>query len=136
MAASFAIRQSETILARSVSHPLPQHVAQKYGYLARPMLKLPRFQRRLAGAGVFLKFCGDLRLTAPGKSRSVWQLPRCFAPTKSRSIFTYHHDVARWTVGSQHCHLQTVAKGQEFVIDPTGCPGVMAWIRRLFTNAA
>lgn len=105
-------------------------------YLARSKLKLSRLRRSFPGGGVFPKFENELCLTAPGQSRSVWQLPRCFAPTRDRSIFSYHHDVNRWTVGSNHCHLQTVAKGQEFVVDTVGCPGVMTWVRQLFTNAA
>jgi hypothetical protein len=49
---------------------------------------------------------------------------------------SYHHDVGRWSVGRQYCYLESVDKGQEFVINPSGRPGVMSWVRRLFNDVA
>jgi hypothetical protein len=105
-------------------------------YFASPTLTLPRFREGLPGGGVFPKFRSELCLTAPGHSRRVWHLPRCFAPTSARSIMSYHHDIGRWRIGNQYCHLQSVDKGQEFVINPTGRPGVMTWVRGLFNDVA
>jgi Nucleotide modification associated domain 3 len=104
-------------------------------YIARRTLNLPGINHRLPGAGVFAKLNGDLCLTAPGQSRSVWKLPRWFAPTKSRSIFTYHSDIKRWTLGRKFCQLQTVAKGQEFVLDADKCSEATTWAENLIVNS-
>ena len=98
-------------------------------YVARDKLDLEGLNRPVSGGGVFQRFSDEQCLTAPGESRrSVWLLPRCF----DRLNFTYHNEGARWTQRGDDYHLQTVAKGQEFVIDTTNCPKVIDWVRRLF----
>jgi hypothetical protein len=79
------------------------------------------------GAGVFSAFDSRLRLTEPGNSRrSVWRLPSDFLPG-SRPALTYHRAPSRWTETPDACRLQSVAKGQEFVLDLAEYPGVHRW---------
>src|SRR5437868_4637638 len=47
-------------------------------YIATDDLQLPGTGMKLSGAGIFPKFDSILCLTAPGKSRSKWQLPLSF----------------------------------------------------------
>jgi hypothetical protein len=78
------------------------------------------------GGGVFRAFDSRLTLTEPGMSRSVWQLPSDFIPGP-RPALTYHGSLSRWTAIEDRCRLQSVAKGQEFVLDLTQYPGVHQW---------
>jgi hypothetical protein len=96
-------------------------------YLSRRSLQLPGLRRRLPGGGAFKHFSSGLCLTAPGESRSVWKLPRFFAPADSRPILSYHHNPRRWTPGRDCCYLRSVGRGQEFVVDSDLCPDAVAW---------
>ncbi len=79
------------------------------------------------GAGVFSTFDSRLRLTETGNPRrSVWRLPTDFMPG-SRPALTYHGATLRWTATEDGCRLQSVAKGQEFVLTLDEYPGVRRW---------
>lgn len=79
------------------------------------------------GAGVFSSFDTRLRLTEAGnRRRSVWHLPSDFLPG-SRPALTYHSAPSRWTKTDDGCRLQSVAKGQEFVLPLDEYPGVRRW---------
>jgi hypothetical protein len=83
------------------------------------------------GGGVFPRFRDELQLTQPGeRRRSLWRLPADFSP-RQRTALTYHGDPARWTDDGDFCRLQSVAKGQEFVLDLKEYPGVRHWAERL-----
>ena len=72
------------------------------------------------GAGVFPRFDERLLLTEPGKSVSRWRLPRWFDPAGRKSALTYHRNPKRWERrrgDSKHVYLQSVGRGQEFVLD-------------------
>lgn len=83
------------------------------------------------GGGMFRRFDPELQLTAPGRSRSVWSLPRWFAPGKGRSALSYHAAPERWSTKGDRCLLQSVARGQEFVLDLEGRPEATAWLKGL-----
>jgi hypothetical protein len=87
------------------------------------------------GAGVFSRFDPRLRLTEQGKSRSVWRLPSDFMP-HSRPALTFHASLSRWTDTGDGCRLQSVAKGQEFVLNLDHYPGVHQWVDALVERAA
>jgi hypothetical protein len=79
------------------------------------------------GAGVFPAFESRLSLTEPeNPRRSVWHLPSDFLPG-SRPALTYHRAPSRWTKTENGCRLQSVAKGQEFVLNLAEYPGVRGW---------
>jgi hypothetical protein len=76
--------------------------------------------------GVFATFNETLVLTETGMPRSVWKLPTDFMP-RSRQALTYHKAPGRWTEAVGGCRLQTVSKGQEFVLDLAEYPEVLRW---------
>lgn len=86
----------------------------------------------LPGAGIFPRFRPELQLTAPGASRSVWQLPHWFLRDDSPPSLSYHTNRTRWTRGEQAALLRTVGRGQEFVFDSGLSPLVPGWLSRLF----
>jgi hypothetical protein len=82
---------------------------------------------RSGGAGAFAAFNPRLQLTERrSPRRSVWRLPSDFLPGSRRAL-TYHQDPSRWTKTDDGCRLQSVAKGQEFVLNLGEYPGVRAW---------
>ena len=88
------------------------------------------------GGGVFRKFTPRLQLTgANSPGRSLWRLPADFLPA-SRVPLTYHGDSSRWRADGDFCRLQSVAKGQEFVLDLTHYPGVQRWAEKLVQREA
>ena len=79
------------------------------------------------GGGVFPFFDSSRCLTEAGSQRrSVWRLPADFLPG-SRTPLTYHREESRWTSTADGCRLQTVGKGQEFVLNLEDYPGVRHW---------
>ena len=102
-------------------------------YLAADRLYLPgERSRRLPGAGVFSCFAPALQLTATGSGgSSTWRLPAWFHPGGRRSALSYHRDPTRWNRDGETVLLQTVGRGQEFVIDGDDYPEVVSWIAHL-----
>jgi hypothetical protein len=87
------------------------------------------------GGGVFPTFRPNLRLTAPDSTkRSIWRLPADFQP-EGRTPLTYHANASRWSAARDGCRLQSVAKGQEFVLDLQTYPGVQRWAEELVGRA-
>jgi hypothetical protein len=97
-------------------------------YVAREHLS---FEPSLPGGGVFSRFRPAFQLTsASGKTVTDWELPAAFHPKNAGSL-SYHTKPKRWSEPSGgRVRLQTVGRGQEFVIDVT--PGIQEWIARLF----
>lgn len=84
------------------------------------------------GAGLFSRFADCLQLSrSDAVNRSEWRLPSWFH-YEAGSTFSYHDHKGRWSQDSDSCILQSVARGQEFVL----CPGNMAqaekWLEQLF----
>ena len=77
-----------------------------------------------------------LRLTAPGRTRSWWQVPRWFFPGKGRPPMTYHGDGTRWTLGEDHAYVRSAHRGQEFVLDAEHYPEALTWAYELISGAA
>jgi Nucleotide modification associated domain 3 len=100
-------------------------------YISTPRLQLPGVNITVPGAGVFERFDPALLLTAPGMSRSTWLLPGWFHPAGKRSTLSYHGSPARWTQKEDHLLLNTVGRGQEFVLDCEEYPQALDWLREL-----
>lgn len=83
------------------------------------------------GAGLFQRFLPELSLTAPGKTRSIWQLPLWFHPTGRQSSLSYHNQPGRWSFQDNYAFLQTVGRGQEFVLDCNDYPEAKEWLTNL-----
>ena len=104
-------------------------------YVAGERLALPgTSQTRLAGAGVFDRFRPELQLTAsPEKRLSLWSLPAWFAPGRRKPL-TYHSRRERWSPKGDRILLQTVGRGQEFVLDLDEYPEALAWLGGLLNG--
>lgn len=87
----------------------------------------------IAGGGLFSHFREPLRLTAPGQSRSTWQLPRWFYPTANRQALSYHQRLDRWSLRPDSCELKSVAKGQEFVLQADKYPESEGWLQAIIS---
>ncbi len=96
-------------------------------YVARDDLVLPGMEQGCAGAGAFESYREGLRLTAPGRTRTWWRLPRWFFPEDGRAALTYHGNRERWTRHGDHVLLRSAARGQEFVLDTADYPEAVAW---------
>lgn len=85
-------------------------------------------------AEVFDRLTDKRVLTAPKQSRSLWQLPAGFSP-RGRSALTYHSNLNRWgEVTDNVVRLQTVAKGQEFVLDLDKYPEIVDWVAEVIAG--
>jgi hypothetical protein len=78
------------------------------------------------GAGAFESFETRLRLTAPGRTRSIWQLPRAF---QDSDITHVRRDA--WSPASDPAHVivRSGGRGQEFVV--TAQPALLEWAESL-----
>ena len=104
-------------------------------YVAADRLAIPGLKRTIPGGGCFTKAHDALLLTDQTQAhpkRSVWRLPGWFLPPRGRPAFSYHTDRSRWSRDGDQVLLQTVAKGQEFVLDTNGLAQTIPWLRQLF----
>lgn len=118
-------------------HP---HVAAPAGrtnntlYFGSDRLELGGTPLGLPGAGVFRSYHDRLRLTKAGATRSVWSLPGWFEPKPGRRALGYHTEPSRWSRDGDRVALQTVARGQEFVLDAADYPEAVDWVRHLLVG--
>lgn len=107
-------------------------------YVASPTLKFPRQSRlgQLAGGGAFGRVSDARTLSAPNQtSRSLWRLPAFFAPSENDRALSYHADPARWRAAdNEWVYLQSVAKGQEFVMDLADAKQQFGWLDAIFNS--
>lgn len=96
-------------------------------YVAADRLGLPSIAD-LSGAAAFPKFADALRLTAPRETRrSWWRLPKWFYPERGVPPLSSHERSYRWHLQDDACLLQSVALGQEFVLDVKHYPEAIEW---------
>ena len=86
--------------------------------------------------GPFPSYSDQLVLTELGKSRSRWRLPKWFYPAVGKAVLSYHGNVTRWTASENCADLQSVARGQEFVLDADDYPEAAEWAKRLISENA
>ena len=99
-------------------------------YIAANDLVLPGVEG-LPGAASFTKFRNALQLTAEGMTRSIWRLPQWFYPRAGVCFLSSHERKDRWRMEGNTCLLNSVARGQEFIVD-TGCvPESIGWAAHL-----
>lgn len=99
--------------------------------------KLPEeINKNKSGYGVFRNISDIQTLTDTRQNnRSVWRLPAGFYPTEGKSALTYHPDKKRWEIENDDwVKLQSVAKGQEFVLDTKHYPDINKWLAELFSS--
>ena len=86
------------------------------------------------GGGIFERLRPELILTQADSNCSVWTLPRWFNPN-GRPALSYHSKPARWTDCETSTRLQSIGRGQEFVIDVDEYPEARGWLRSIFHAA-
>ncbi|MFL5694718.1 MAG: hypothetical protein ACJ795_23245 [Ktedonobacteraceae bacterium] len=100
-------------------------------YISTSYLHLPGIDSNKPGSGVFPLLASDLCLTAPNKSRSIWQLPNWFYPHENTPGLSYHSSLHRWKLDGDTVLLNTVGRGQEFVLDCQDYPEAIQWLSQL-----
>ena len=128
--------QRDPMPAWAADHP---HVVQPDRtnntlYVAAEHLTLDGEPLDTAGSGVFTHYGDELRLTAPGCTRSVWSLPPWFAPCKGRLPLSGHSKADRWAPVDGGVRLRSVGRGQEFVLDMNAYPEATAWVRSIIAR--
>lgn len=115
-------------------HLAPRAIEYENNTLYFASDRLSSIGLKTSGAGTFDRIRPELILTHTDSSRSVWELPRWFAPGR-RPPLTYHGDPTRWTDCGSSTLLQTVGIGQEFVLDAEQYPEAREWLRSIFRAA-
>jgi len=100
-------------------------------YISTEKLTLGGSELPILGAGTFPSYTHALRLSTPDGSRSLWTLPEWFYPD-GKPPLSYHRNQRRWSSDGQHALLQSVARGQEFVLNTQYYPEAESWIKSLF----
>ncbi|MDE0507683.1 MAG: hypothetical protein OXI17_03480 [Gammaproteobacteria bacterium] len=104
-------------------------------YAAADNLRINGKLLGLSGAGFFSHYNERLVLTAPKPNRkcSQWRLPSAFYPDSGKPPLSYHGRLSRWSrlEDGAYCGLQSVSRGQEFVLDIERYPGVADWLQSL-----
>ncbi|WP_439133337.1 hypothetical protein [Pseudomaricurvus sp.] len=109
-------------------HPHCQREVDSNNMLYLGSEQLTLVDQPLAGAGFGQRVHEGCVLTDPAANRpSAWRLPRWFYPGDTREPLSFHHKTERWSRNSRHCFLQSVARGQEFVLDSRAYPAAKNW---------
>ena len=111
----------------------PQHYSHRNNHLYIGA-EHSRFAPGEHGGGYFSRFTSELQLTAPNGTRTLWRVPQWMVPKQGRRALTYHDDPARWTMGPEHAFMQSVGKGQEFVLHCNDYPEAHSWLSSLITS--
>jgi hypothetical protein len=106
-------------------------------YVGAERLALPGLQSSaIPGAGLFAVFTPKWQLTEPQCSRpGLWLLPDWFHPDGRASALTYHGGTARWQKSKGGVMLDSVSRGQEFVLNCDHYPEAVGWVRELLVFA-
>ncbi|WBY01533.1 hypothetical protein PE066_19035 [Ramlibacter tataouinensis] len=103
-------------------------------YVATQHLTFGRRPTNTAGAGMFRRWTSSLQLTEPGRSRSRWLLPSWMSPEAGMPALSLHSKESRWETIGNRVRLQTVGKGQEFVLNMGEHRDGIAWVRSLIES--
>jgi len=132
---SLATNEVATEVPWASGHPhlaAPERYKNNTLYFASD--RLSSIGLRTSGAGAFDRIRPELILTDTDASCSMWRLPRWFHPN-GRPALSYHSKPARWTDCDNATRLQSVGRGQEFVLDVDDYPEARGWVRSIFRAA-
>jgi hypothetical protein len=104
------------------------HLNHNTRYVAKQKLAIAGLDGELPGARVRETHDDRLVFTSTGASRSIWDLPAWFEPRDGRPALGYREDLSRWMRSKDRVRLQSVARGQEFVLDTTNYPEAIPWL--------
>lgn len=101
-------------------------------YVASDMMQL--HDQIFDGGGLFRHISDSRILTKrEQRQRSIWQVPSWLHP-KHGSRLSYHENQERWTLTKDICVLESVARGQEFVLSLRNSCFADTWLHELFTG--
>ena len=105
-------------------------------YVGRSKLEPPAGRNSgRPGAGIFARFGPHRCLTDAGASGpSQWRLPHWCWPRDGRVPLSCHDRSERWQSDGSGVLLQSVARGQEFVLDSRRYPEALNWAEGLFRD--
>lgn len=105
-------------------------------YVASDELVLPGVESTgLKGGGSVLTLNEQRTLTdLTSRNRSTWRLPSWFRQADGQSPLSYHASPDRWNDHGDDVQLQSVARGQEFVLDCENRPQASDWLMKLFAE--
>jgi hypothetical protein len=106
-------------------------------YIGSERLMIGNETTNVRGGGVFSTLNENLILTdQQQRLRTIWKLPPWFYPfnpNNNRPSLSYHGDQNRWAINEDgSVRLQTVGRGQEFVLDVDHYPEAVQWAKSLF----
>jgi Nucleotide modification associated domain 3 len=105
-------------------------------YTARDRLSLNGRQLQIPGGGVFPVYRETMRLTAPGRTRRYWRLPRWFCHPEAGKRLSYNRRRGNWSaMRDGNVVLRAAAIGQEFVLDCDNYSEIFGWLAQLFAQA-
>ena len=91
--------------------------------------------RSLPGAGIFPCQTASRTLTENNDALSRWRLPAWMHPKTLQATLSYHQDPDRWFErDADWCALQSVGKGQEFVLTAQDPTLPQRWLTQLFAD--
>lgn len=107
-------------------------------YIASKGINIPGMPKcSSTGSGVFTRYTPQLCLTAAESNRpSLWRLPAWFSPMAKRTL-SYHTAQERWHRCKQDRDkvlLESVGRGQEFVIDVENCSEANEWLAEILAT--
>lgn len=105
-------------------------------YVSADKLHIDGQPTNAPGGGMFKRWMPALQLTEPGCTRSKWLLPGWMAPSSDLRPMSMHGNLSRWEVAGEQVRLQTVGKGQEFVLDVGTSSLAKTWLRGLIDSQA
>lgn len=99
-------------------------------YTAKEKLDISNCSTKtIPGSGVFDKYSRTLQLSKEGSLQSsMWSLPGWFYPSNSKTPLSYHNEISRWAHNNSEVILNSVSRGQEFVLDCDFYPESKKWI--------
>lgn len=101
-------------------------------YVAAEQLVLPSGPTGLPGGGTFEDVLASHVLTKPGANRTTWLLPSFMAEDGVR--LSYHENRSLWRPEEKECELQSMSRGQEFVLHTPDRlrSSLSAWLDEVF----
>ncbi len=101
-------------------------------YFAKKSLDIPGLDiENINGAGIFPYCSSKLQLTASKSRPSLWKLPLWMLPANEAASLSYHGNLERWKKEGDYVLLQTVGRGQEFVLDCSYYLDAIKWLKEL-----
>ena len=120
-------------------HEHPHIIGEKYAvndtiYIASEKLFLEGEETNLPGTGCFARACDEITLTAEGRTRSVWKLPKWMYPSGGKKPLSYNENIDKWLLKQDCAELRVASRGQEFILDTNYYPEATKWLYELIAN--